>query len=135
MIEYTTEKLEDLGYKLENALIKDVDLSMADHGCITFRMVLDGDGWGCVYGNCNLGHGYLGAETFDSYPDAMEYIMRIMDAVGCNTFNGMKGRYVRVATKGWGGTIKVIGNIIKDNWFDTESFFADKENENENGVD
>ena len=30
------------------------------------------------------------------------------------------------ATKGWGDSVKIIGNIIKDKWFDAETFFADK---------
>lgn len=131
MIKYTTKELENLDYKIENALIKDVDLSMADHGCITFRMVLDGGGWGCVYGNHALGHGYLGAKTFNSYPDAMEYIMRIMDTVGVDTLKGLENQFIRVASKGWGSTIEIIGNIINDKWFDSQSFFTDKEKENE----
>ena len=34
---------------------------------------------------------------------------------------------VGVATKGRGNPVKIIGNIIKDKWFDAETFFADKE--------
>lgn len=41
----------------------------------------------------------------------------------------MKGKYIRVATKGWGDTIKIIGNVIKDQWFDTESFWNDEKGE------
>ena len=55
--------------------------------------------------------------------------MRIMDTVGCSTYEGKKGKYVRVATKGWGSTVKIIGNILEDKWFDYESFFDDKEKE------
>ena len=55
--------------------------------------------------------------------------MRIMDTVGVEKFQDLKGKYVRVATKGWGDSVKIIGNIIKDKWFDVETFFADnKEN-------
>ena len=64
MTEYTQEKLIEEGYKIENALIKNVSL---------------------------------------------------------------KGKYVRVATKGWVNPIKIIGNLIEDRWFDYESFYRDKE--------
>lgn len=129
MRDWNKEELIAEGYKIENAQITSVDLSMADHGCLTLALALDGGGWGCVYGGYVLGHGYLGADKFEGSADGIEYIMRIMDVVGVEKFNYMKNEYVRVATKGWGGSVKIIGHIIKDKWFDIESFFKDKEAE------
>ena len=134
MVEYTKDKLESLGYKIENAKITNVELTMADHGCLTSFITLDGGGWGTNYGGYCLGHGYLGAENFNGNADSIEYIMRIMDVVGSDTFNGMVGKYVRVATKGWGDTVRIIGNVLEDRWFDAKSFFEDKEDK-ANGVD
>lgn len=128
MKNYTHDELIKSGYKIENALIKNVDLSMADHGCLTLAITLDGGGWGCVYGGYCLGHGYLGSDHFDGSASGMESIMRIMDTVGVERFQDLKGKYVRVATKGLGSPVKIIGNIIEDKWFDIETFFADKEN-------
>lgn len=113
------------GYDINNAEIKDVDLSMADHGVLTFRMALNGDGWGVVYGGYVLGHGYLGAKEFDGSAKGLESIMRIMDVVGVERFNDMQGKYIRVATKGWGSSVKIIGNLIKDKWFDIDDFFKE----------
>ena len=128
MTHYTQDKLTDLGYRIENALIENVDLSMADHGCFTLAMTLNGGGWGVVYGGYCLGKGYLGADDdfFDGSAAGMEYIMRIMDTVGVEKFQDLKGKYVRIATKGWGSSVKIIGNILKDQWFDAETFFTDK---------
>ena len=128
MTHYIQDKLTDLGYRIENALITKVDLSMADHGCLTLAMTLDGGGWGVVYGGYCLGKGYLGADDdfFDGSAAGMEYLMRIMDTVGVERFQDLKGKYVRVATKGWGGSVKIIGNILKEQWFDAETFFTDK---------
>ena len=53
--------------------------------------------------------------------------MRIMDVVGVSCFTDMKGKYIRVATKGWGDPIRIIGNILDDKWFDIESFFKDEQ--------
>ena len=127
MKKYTAKELESLGYELKNALIKNVDISMADHGCVTLSIELNGDGWGCIFGGHCLGHGYLGADDcyFDGSEKGMESIARIMDVVGVSRFNDMKGRYVRVAIRGL-GCVKIIGNIIKDKWFDSESFFEDE---------
>lgn len=128
MINYTYDKLTEFGYTIENALIEKVDLSMADHGCLTLAMTLQGGGWGVVYGGYCLGKGYLGADDdfFDGSAAGMEYLMRIMDTVGVERFQDLKGKYVRVATKGWGDQVKIIGNILKDKWFDAETFFIDK---------
>lgn len=52
-----------------------------------------------------------------------------MRVVGVDSLNDMKGKYVRVATKGWGDTVKIIGNITKDEWFDYGTFFKESENE------
>lgn len=131
MKKYTQEQLTEAGYSIENALITNVDLSMADHGCLTLAMTLEGSGWGVVYGGYCLGKGYLGADDdfFDGSAAGMEYLMRIMDTVGVEKFQDLKGKYVRVAAKGWGNSVKIIGNIINDKWFDAETFFADnKEN-------
>jgi hypothetical protein len=129
MINYTENKLRELGYDIENAKITSVDLSMADHGCLTLRMAIDGGGWGCVYGGYSLGSGYVGAKTFKGSAMGMEYLMRIMDTMDSETLNDLVGRYVRVATKGWGSECKIIGNILEDKWFDPVSFFEEYEGE------
>lgn len=120
------EQLIASGYKIENAKITNADLSMEDHGCLTFDMGLDGGGWGCNYGGYCLGHGYLGAKKFDGSSKGLEYIMRIMDTVGVSRMSDLKGKYIRVATKGLGDAVKIIGNIIDDKWFDPEKFFRDE---------
>ena len=127
MKKWTQKELITEGYKIENAKISRVDLSMADHGCLTLALTLEGSAWGCNFGGYCLGHGYLGAddEYFDGSRKGIEYIMRIMDTTGCERFNDMKGKYVRVATKGWGGTINIIGNVINDKWFDQKDFFKE----------
>lgn len=59
----------------------------------------------------------------------MKAILTIMRVVGVDSLNDMKGKYVRVATKGWGETVKIIGNIINDEWFDYGTFFEEKNND------
>ena len=127
MHKWTEEELIAQGYKIQNAKITSVDLSMADHGCLVLRMVLDGGGWGVAYGGYCLGHGYVGAKDdyFDGSADGMESVIRIMDTVGCECFNDMKGKHIRVATKGLSSPVKIIGNIIKDQWFDYGTFFKE----------
>lgn len=129
MKKWTKEQLKAEGYDIWNAEIKNVSLSMEDHACFVSYLSLDGHGPCCCYGGYVLGKGYVGAKTFEGYASGIEAIMRIMDTVGCSKYEDMKGKYVRVATKGWGSTVKIIGNILEDKWFDYESFFNDKEKE------
>ena len=123
---WTRKDIEAVGYTIENALITSVDLSMADHGVLCLEMGLDGGGWGCVFGGHVIGKGYLGAKKFEGSPKGIEYIMEIMNVVGVERFNDMKGKYIRVATEGCGSTVKIIGNIIEDKWFDVTFFFQDE---------
>ena len=112
-----TEKfLIDNNYKIQNAKITSVDLSMKDHGCLTLQLVLEGSGWGCVYGNVCLGNGFLGAKKFKGWQHCGDYLMMIMDTVGVATFNDMTGKYVRVACDE-DDRAKIIGNLIEDKWF------------------
>ena len=110
--------------KIENAKITNVSITMADHGCLTFWITVEGAGWGCGIGGYSIGHGYLGAEKFDGYGPGLEAMMRIMDTVGVDKWEDLKGKYVRIKTEGWGGTVTCIGNILKDKWFDLKEFFA-----------
>ena len=113
----TTEKfLIDNNYKIQNAKITSVDLSMKDHGCLTLQLVLEGSGWGCVYGNVCLGNGFLGAKVFKGWKYCAVYLMKLMDTVGVATFNDMINTHVRVAFDK-DDRAKIIGNLIEDKWF------------------
>lgn len=126
MKEWSEKSLDAEGYKLMNAEITCVSLNFRDHGVLTLDLSLSGGGWGCVYGGYVLGNGYLGSREFKGSASGLEAIMRIMDVVGADDLIEMKGKHVRVATKELGHSVKIIGNFIKDEWFDYESFFEDE---------
>lgn len=132
MKEWSEKSLAAEGYKLMNAEITCVSLNFKDHGVLTLDLALSGGGWGVVFGGYVLGHGYLGSENFKGSKAGLEAIMRIMDVVGVDDLIEMKGKHVRVATKGLGHSVEIIGNFIKDEWFDYESFFDDKKQEESN---
>lgn len=110
--------------KFENAKITNVSITMADHGCLTFWITVESDGWGCSIGGYSIGLGYLGAGKFDGYGPGLEAMMRIMDTVGVDRWEDLKDKYIRVESDGWGSTVTCIGNIIKDKWFNLKDFFA-----------
>ena len=130
MIEWTEEKLKAEGYEIKNAIIKQIDISTADHCCATLNIILEGNGWGVSYGGYNLGRAgaYIKREEIESSGKCFESILQIMWTLGTDSLVNLKGKYCRVATKGWGSSVKIIGNLIKDKWFDYDSFF-EKEGE------
>ncbi len=115
--------------EIRNARIKHVSLSMADHGCLTYGLTLDGGGIGCVYGGIVLGKGYLGAKEFEGSSKGLEALMRIMDVVGVECWEDLTGKYVRFVNPGLGGTVDTIGNIIEDKWFNQREFFKELKEE------
>lgn len=116
-----------MSVKVENAKIESVTLSMADHECLTFGLVLKGYGWGCTVGGYCLGHGYLGADEFTAENGrGLEALMRIMDVIGVERWEDLAGKYCRVKSDGGASIIKIIGNLINDKWFDIGAFFAEK---------
>lgn len=123
---HSLKELVTAGYSIENAQIKSVALTMADHDCLTLEIGLQGSGWGCNYGGYGLGEGCLGAKEFIGSAKGLEAIMRIMNTIGVSELFDAKGKYVRVATKSRGETIKIIGNVVDDLWFDYEQFFKEK---------
>lgn len=111
--------------EIRNTKITGTSLTMADHGCITFWVHLEGGGIGVSYGGYCIGHGYLGSDNFDGSGKGLEAMARIMNVVGVDTWEDMKGKYVRIVDPGLGGTVTKIGNILEDRWFDIREFFAD----------
>lgn len=118
---------------IENARIAEVSLSMADHGCLVFGICVKGGGWGCNIGGWAIGHGYRNADYFDSTGAGLVAMMKIMDVVGVEKWEDLRGKYIRVDSDGWGSTIHKIGNILKDDWFDIQEFFKNAK-PNDEGV-
>jgi hypothetical protein len=47
----------------------------------------------------------------------MEFIARVLDVVGVDSWEELPGKHIRVDHDEW-GPIHRIGNIIEDKWFD-----------------
>lgn len=129
MIDWTEEKLIAEGYKIQNARITHIDLSTENYCCADLRITLDGGGWGVTYGGYKLAHAgtYIKREEIEGNKRGFEAILYIMWVLDTDSLYDLKDKYVRVATKGWGSTVKIIGHILKDQWFDYGSFFGKEE--------
>lgn len=118
--------------EIRNAKITDTSISMEDYTCLTFRITLEGDAFGVSYGGYCIGHGFLGSDTFTAENGSgLVAMMRIMDVVGVERWEDLKGKYVRFVDDAWGSPVKKIGNIIEDKWFDIDKFFKEYGREND----
>lgn len=133
MKKWTKKQLEANGYELKNAYIKNVSFGIKDYGFLFLTLTLEGDGWGVNYMCPSVGRKYYingesikdgNAANFEGYEGGAEAIVRILDVVDCFELESLKGKYIRAAIKR-GESVKIIGNIIKDQWFDYGSFFDD----------
>ncbi|RHQ27541.1 MULTISPECIES: hypothetical protein [Faecalibacterium] len=133
MKKWTKDFLEANGYELRNAYIKNVSFGIKDYGFLSLALTLEGDGWGVNYIGPSIGRRFYingelikdgNAANFEGYEGGAEAIVRILDVVDCSELESLKGKYIRAAIKR-GESVKIIGNIIKDQWFDYGSFFDD----------
>ena len=119
--------------KIRNAKITDTSITMGDHGCLTFRIRLESGALCVLYGDYCIGQGFLGSDTFTAdNGSGLVAMMRIMDVVGVERWENLKGKYVRFVDDAWGSPVKKIGNIIEDKWFDIDDFFKNYNKEKEN---
>lgn len=105
----------------KNATIKSTMLGREDHGILTFSVILEGQGMGVSYG------GYV-LDGPDSerkgervhYPLTGECVSGILQAVGVDRWENLRGKNVRAYFNnggGWGTRCVAIGHIIEDRWF------------------
>ena len=104
--------------EINNAKIVSTTLGVEDYGIMSSFLHLEWEGAGIGFG------GYrLGGES------GMAYIEEILNVVGVDKWEDLKGKYVRVDSEGLGGKALGIGNIIKDTWLYHEEFFKKFEKE------
>lgn len=103
----------------KNATIKSTMLGYEDHGILTIFLNLD-------YGDSGQGFGGYALDEFIKGADARiptvavgKWIKGLLDVVGVEKWEALKGQHLRVEIEGgWNGKIVRIGHFLKDKWFD-----------------
>lgn len=111
--------------EIKNAKITSTMLGREEHGIMTFMIFVEFQGTGCGVG------GYA-IDQYDSkikkrvfMVKGLEAISEILNVVGVNKWEDLKGKYVRVKDNGWGSCIYEIGNLMEDKWFNLKTFFSE----------
>lgn len=108
-----------------NGKITSVSITMEDHGVLTFYVHVQTNAFTCGIGGYQNGVGHLGAKTWKGNGSAIVAMMKIMDTVGVSRWEDLVGKYCRLDCTGVRGSasVKKIGNILEDKWFDLGEFF------------
>lgn len=103
---------------VENCRIESTSLGMERGFSITFWITLSGAGWGQ-----SLGGYHLGSIEKGGFAPGLVAIAQILDVVGVESWEQLPGQLIRAKTFGLGSNKPpIIGNIIKDKWFDLAAF-------------
>ena len=114
--------------EIKNAKITDTMLGREDHGIFTFAIYVEISGGGCCgIGTYCLDHYDREKECRVFNAKGLEVISNILDVVGVDTWEQLKGKFIRVKDEGWGSPIEEIGNLMSDKWFNIREFFVNGE--------
>lgn len=121
--------------EIRNAQIANAMLGRDDHGIFTFMIYIQFDG-------CGVGVGGYALDEYDSETktrvfkaESMEIIAKILNVVGVNTWEELKGKYIRFKDNGWGSTVDEIGNLMENKWINIRQFFREHQNWGKLNVD
>jgi hypothetical protein len=117
--------------EIKNAQITGTKLGREDHGIMTFMIFVRFD----VAVTCGIG-GYCLDQAVTTYADdkpyhtqrvfraeGLEAISKVLDTVGVDNWEDLKGKYIRIKDNGWGKSIDEIGNLMEEKWFNMREFF------------
>lgn len=107
--------------EIRNAQITSTRLG-EDHGCLTADIIIEGGALGCRYGGYCLDHWFSNVGEYTSR-DGYGAIIELMKTLEVESWEELKGKYVRVEIEGWGGNVVRVGHLINDNWFSFKEYF------------
>lgn len=114
--------------EIKNARITGTMLGREDHGIMTFMIHIDiSESGSCGVGGFAL-DGYdreTKSRVFSA--KSMEAISKILEVVGVERWEHLRGQYIRVKDNGWGKPIDEIGNLMENKWFNIREFFSTAE--------
>jgi hypothetical protein len=114
----TLEKLNQDNYTILNGKIVDVITDFVDIDTFTLNILIQGDGWQCLYGNFNL---------FDETFNTKNAIIDLLSMLERKDLCKLADTYVKVAIKDTSQPVEYIGNIISDIWYNFNNYYIKDE--------
>ena len=111
--------------EIKNAQITGTMLGREDHGIFTFMIHVKFDNCiGCGIGGYALDYYNKELDKRVYSAKSLEAVSKILNVVGVDRWEDLKGKYIRIKDNGWGSTIDEIGNLMEDKWFNLREFFS-----------
>lgn len=114
-----------------NAQITDAYFGFGDHdvnsGILRFGLTLDlqsGFGWSGCFVDCALDEYDKNLKKRVPIAGGLECLAEIMRVVDVNDWEDLRGKYIRVVDEGTTRRTRIIGNILKEEWVDIDSFLG-----------
>lgn len=113
--------------EIKNAKIESTMLGIEDHGIMTFMLYLDyggsgqGAGGHCLDKPLKKKNGEFIKRVGTGL--GMELIMKVIEVVGVDKWEDLKGKHIRVKAERSGVT--AIGNFLGDEWLDFDEFYKE----------
>lgn len=111
--------------EIRNAIITDAFLGREDHGIFTFYIGVEFSGAWCRVGGYALDAPSDVKGKRKYLPGGLEAISIILDVIGVNSWEDLKGKYIRVKYNGLSQPIHEIGNLMADKWFNINNYFKE----------
>ncbi len=108
--------------EIRNAIIESTQLGYEDHGVITCFLALNYGGSGQGFGGYRLDGPVEDDMRYENF--GIEFIKRILDTVGAETWEKLTGKHIRVESESH--KIYKIGNILEDKWFSPDDLWLEK---------
>lgn len=106
-----------------NAQIKSTKLGFISNGIFDFTLVLE------IQGGSGVSFGGWAIDQYDKEKDrrvgtsyGMNMIMRILEVVGVDTWEELKGKYIRIKHTKFEDRVFSIGNLMKEEWIDFDIY-------------
>lgn len=112
--------------EIRNAKITSTKLGREDHGIMTFMIFIEFNGSYCGVGGYALDMWDRQSDKRVFTANGLEAISEILNVVGVDNWEDLKGQYIRIKDNGWSSTIDEIGNLMDDKWFNLREFFKNK---------
>lgn len=107
-----------------NAKITATTFGVEDHGILTCWLYLEWEGGGVGFGGYSLDGWSQKDQKRIGSGLGLDFLTRIMEVVGVEKWEDLKGKYIRLETEGYAGGMALgIGNLIKDEWLHPKEFF------------
>ena len=124
--------------EIYNARITDTRLGYDDWNNLTLYLYTESEYGICGFGGCTFGKrddsnsdglNMFKKPKYINFEWTSELIMNILDVVGVDRWEDIKGKLIRIRTNGktgCAGGIEAIGNILENKWFSIQYFYIEK---------